>query len=78
MTMREEFEKDAEPYGFVLTKSNCPCCTYEDMGTEIRFQGFEAGYIACQKAMRERAATPDFHRKYVECKIIRALPIEGE
>ena len=39
---REAFEKDAEPYGYDLTKAKCGCCTYCADETEHRFLGWQA------------------------------------
>ena len=42
MTSREEFERDAEPYGYNLMRAGCGCCDYYSDSTENRWKGWQA------------------------------------
>lgn len=47
---REEFEKDAVPYGYDLKRAGCHCCYYHSDATESRWLGWQAAWEAkCRK-----------------------------
>lgn len=53
-TKREEFEKDADTYGYNLEKAGCGCCDYFDRDTEHRWRGFEAATEASDAKWQAR------------------------
>lgn len=76
--MREEFESDAAPYGYVLTKASCPCCTYADDATENRWKGWQASRAQSYAEIAKRDDIIAMQAEALKNLIAHAMECEKE
>lgn len=78
---RKAFEIDAKPYGYLLEKAKCSCCTYADDATEYRWQGWQAAQQQSAGEITELKAKIEYFetvRSQDKSLVIEAMQLKAE